>query len=908
MKNGFITTGVAIVLSILALGGSWLAYENRPNEPATITMQNTTEDIEVGTAPRVFTSDQVGTGATTDYILSTNGATSTWIVNTGGGGGAGSGTFWGYVSATDILSPFIASTSNTAIVTGSSFNATSTATSSTFGGGFLAASSTITGDFHITGESIMEDSLTLLNGVPTLIFDDTHAGHDKYRIRIDSDMLHISAGSPLIDLMTFDSTNGGNVGIGSTTPSSKLTVGGNAWIDGNLTATGTLAVTALSTLTGGYVSQASSTVLGNFSVTGAYFDSNSTSGTLGQILSSTVTGTDWISTSTLGLTASDIAIALNTGSPTVDQVQEYIDNTGSSGFFLGGELSDGGSGTVDVAAGSGFIRTTNDDNAPLLSFKWSASSTIAVTDNTTQYVYVDDSGVISLDTDEFLEAPDKIKLGVVTDEAGAIESTFALGVRLQESIGQMGRFSREVHGIARDNRGGGLIFGQSGDANRDLTMTTGELWWGRTEYTINAIDTSGADTFATYSAGGQEDAVASQWPNTQYDNAGTLTTMTNNRWANLFFWLEPDDHLVMVYGRGEFVTEAQAENELVPSDSLPSRITETGILTGRFTFQKSANSASISSAFEELFANAGVTSHSDLAGLTNDDHTQYLRTDGTRLLTGNWNAGAFTIFATSTDVTNASTTNLSVSGYFDFLGTVITDVSTWFNGLFDTQLATKDLLNDLDTLGANSADNEFIVGTGAGALAWESGATVRTSLDVDQAGTDNSTDVTLAGTSNYITIDGSQVITRAKLDISDDTNMTAGRSLTLSSNDVLADAELYTDTKAFNYSSSTMATSTEIVLSWLAPQATTITTITCNEVGAGATSTVMFEERTALNTAGTDVLYGNGITAGGDNATASSTLSNNTIASGSYLVMTIGGYFEGTPDHPICDVKITYDD
>jgi len=139
----------------------------------------------------------------------------------------------------------------------------------------------------------------------------------------------------------------------------------------------------------------------------------------------------------------------------------------------------------------------------------------------------------------------------------------------------------------------------------------------------------------------------------------------------------------------------------------------------------------------------------------------------------------------------------------------------------------------------------------------------------------------------------------------------AGRSLTLTaaSPDTLdADAELYTRDLAFNYASSSMATSTEPVLSWLAPQASTITSITCNEVGASATSTVMFEERTALNTAGTDVLYGDGLTAGGDIATASSTLSNNTITSGSYLIMTIEGYLEGSPNNPICDVKITYDD
>ena len=323
------------------------------------------------------------------------------------------------------------------------------------------------------------------------------------------------------------------------------------------------------------------------------------------------------------INASDIPIALGTGSPTVDQLQEYFDNTGSSGYFTGGILSDGGSGTLDISAGEGFIRTTADDNAPLLSFKWTASTGVAVADDTTQYVYVNSNGTKTLSTNEFLEAANKIQIGVVTDEGGATIHVFQLGVRLEESIGAAGRFIRRVHGIARNNRLGGLIFVQSGDANRDVTITAGELEWGRTTYIITSFDTSGADTFSTYSATGQEAAAASLWDNDNYDNAGTLTSLGNNRWANLFFWIEPDDHIVMAYGRAQFNSQALAEGEGVPTTSLPSKITATGILAARFTFQKGSNTAVISSAFDTLFANAGVTSHPNLANLawTSAGHT-----------------------------------------------------------------------------------------------------------------------------------------------------------------------------------------------------------------------------------------------------------------------------------------------
>ncbi len=358
------------------------------------------------------------------------------------------------------------------------------------------------------------------------------------------------------------------------------------------------------------------------------------------------------------LNATFVQIALGGGSPTIDQLQEYLDNTGSSGFFLGGELSDGGAGTLDISIGSGFIRTTNDKNAELQSFKWDAVSGMAVTDDTTQYVYVDDDGVISLSQNEFLERPDLIQIGVVVKESGIIQHTFKLGVRLEDSIGEAGRFLRRVLGISRNNRLGGLILGQSSDANRDVTMTAGQLEWGRTSYIITSFDTSGADTFSTYSASGEENPTASQWNNTHYDNSGTLTEMTNNRWANHFVYLEPDDHIVFVFGREQFVTQAQAENEGVPSSSLPTRITETSILIGRFTFKKSEDIAIVSTNFPAgQFNSAGVTDHGNLAGLIDDDHVQYILADGTRAWTGNENGGGFN----STNWNAGSFNNISVA-------------------------------------------------------------------------------------------------------------------------------------------------------------------------------------------------------------------------------------------------------
>ena len=47
-----------------------------------------------------------------------------------------------------------------------------------------------------------------------------------------------------------------------------------------------------------------------------------------------------------------------------------------------------------------------------------------------------------------------------------------------------------------------------------------------------------------------------------------------------------------------------------------------------------------------LDLNAGIVDHATLSGLSDDDHNQYLRTDGTRQLSGNWDFGADSISGT----------------------------------------------------------------------------------------------------------------------------------------------------------------------------------------------------------------------------------------------------------------------
>lgn len=65
------------------------------------------------------------------------------------------------------------------------------------------------------------------------------------------------------------------------------------------------------------------------------------------------------------------------------------------------------------------------------------------------------------------------------------------------------------------------------------------------------------------------------------------------------------------------------------------------------------------------------------------------------------------------------------------------------------------------------ADGEMIVGDGTTDPVAESGATLRASIGVDAAGTDNSTDVTVSGAYDYITLSGQDLV-RGQVDLTTD--------------------------------------------------------------------------------------------------------------------------------------------
>lgn len=161
-----------------------------------------------------------------------------------------------------------------------------------------------------------------------------------------------------------------------------------------------------------------------------------------------------------------------------------------------------------------------------------------------------------------------------------------------------------------------------------------------------------------------------------------------------------------------------------------------------------------------------------------------------------------------------------------------------------------------NTSNSNSGDQTSIVGI-TGSLA-EFNTALNTVSFATGGGTAtgaNTVDVTKTGSGTYVSL-ANQVLTVDVIDATD-TNLTAGRSLTLTSNDFLADVELYTDSETFIIESATTSDDLRVK----AKSAITLTDLDCVATGSTTPVAQVMTVVECTNAAGTCVSSGGTITA-----------------------------------------------
>jgi len=371
------------------------------------------------------------------------------------------------------------------------------------------------------------------------------------------------------------------------------------------------------------------------------------------------------------------------GVPTYAKIQDYINQTGSAGWISGGAISDNGDGTVTVAAGTGMIRTTNDSNGELVFFDWAEDTSVSLTDEENNYIAVD-----------YNAGTPQIISGITNTSNG--NTIFNLGVVFREGtsadVARAGQVINDATKkiIQRLNADGNIVLTSGGvvseTGTRNLAVTAGVLYGGITRFTTSAIDTSGADTFEYYytdGLGGWQyvSSTATQINNTQYDNAGTLTALTANRYRTDFLYLSHEGELLVLLGtNNSSLADAQA---VTPPTSLPPHIAGFSTLIAKLIIQEgSATFAELDNVQGVAFTASGTFNHNDAGGLQGGAASEYYHLD-----------------ATEFGYLDGQNQSVLIASDVSF-----NSVTSSFNGSLDTNVAAAGMTVSGTTIGTDGTD------------------------------------------------------------------------------------------------------------------------------------------------------------------------------------------------------------
>jgi len=342
------------------------------------------------------------------------------------------------------------------------------------------------------------------------------------------------------------------------------------------------------------------------------------------------------------------------GTPTWTDQNDFDNLFGSTGRATGGTISEAG-GVITIAAGTGFIKATDSDTAELLSFDWAEETGFSVATNTIKYFGIEYNGgspqVMETTSEGDFDFDTSFPLGQVinqADEYYVLQNPWWVTDGMTNIIERFGSFGH----LQRDAEVGGLIPGYSGV--RYLTMSGGRIWGRLLEHNIANFTTVGdVDDFDMYyrdSATTWAEVELYQWNNTQYNpitgvNAYTLQTISNNQYSVIWVWVNASSQKPsLMFPQQTYPSVAAAEAEIVPD--FPAMWYKGGIIIGRFIVKQGVDDPiEVQTAFDTMFSAALAADHGNLAGLSDDDHTQYLLANGSRVLTGDWNAGDYNIKA-----------------------------------------------------------------------------------------------------------------------------------------------------------------------------------------------------------------------------------------------------------------------
>jgi trimeric autotransporter adhesin len=297
---------------------------------------------------------------------------------------------------------------------------------------------------------------------------------------------------------------------------------------------------------------------------------------------------------------------------------------------------------VTINAGSGYLMngTFPSDFLDYITYN---TQTISLPANVASWLYIDDTATLqsSPSIPDYVQniIVGRAKMGGASLEfqqdvdRSAVHVASSIDNALRNSIGNV------------FNSG---CIGSPGSSGMQISVSNGDYWYSNDNYlpasttniTMLGYYRNGSGGYITTNLS----SVPLQWDN----NSGTLQTLTSSQWTKSSIFIVGDGILqkyLFVYGQQTFATQIEATTGPLPNqpsffDGNIAPIIGV-IINGADITLDSSRITDIRPTLAFKAESATVTSdHNSLLNLTvGDAHTQYFRTDGTRVMAGNINAG-----------------------------------------------------------------------------------------------------------------------------------------------------------------------------------------------------------------------------------------------------------------------------
>lgn len=265
-----------------------------------------------------------------------------------------------------------------------------------------------------------------------------------------------------------------------------------------------------------------------------------------------------------------------------DESKHFFSSTKLSGSSI---TKNEVAGTVDIAQGEWYLRSTDTLDGDLKPAVVSATSGLSIPNNSTRYIIAD----YNAGTPNHNIASDIDTIPCQSTCVDAVVSRVNSNLDVVElgnyAVDFFGRYARKEAATNWFEYGGGLQLSDEG--SRQFKLTAGALYIGIKRFDIPEFDMTGSDTFTYYyrdgSGGWTEQTAQTQINNTQHDDgSGVLRTGTTGKFYthHIYVRVNSPTELAVIFPQTEYETLSEAR----ANSGIPGVVPSFGnsFSTGRF--------------------------------------------------------------------------------------------------------------------------------------------------------------------------------------------------------------------------------------------------------------------------------------------------------------------------------------